>query len=112
MSKISDDDIESSEDESESTYSENDISDDDPADINPKDFFTVKELCYYKKIDKFFTGCTKENIIKMIDIINGKSSISLRVLDWFVTKYSKKRIRGEWFNLTNNEVKKIIKKYV
>lgn len=92
MSKISDDDIESSEDESESTYSENDISDDDPADINPKDFFTVKELCYYKKIDKFFTGCTKENIIKMIDIINGKSSISLRVLDWFVTKYSKKRI--------------------
>ena len=27
-------------------------------------------------------------------------------------KYSKKRIRGEWFNLTNNEVKQIIKKYV
>jgi hypothetical protein len=26
-------------------------------------------------------------------------------------KYSKNRIRGEWFNLTNNEVKKIIKKY-
>jgi len=88
----SSDDIETSDSEFESTYSENDISDDDPADINPKDFFSVKELCYYKKIDKFFRSCSKENIVKMIDIIDGKSNISLRVLDWFVTKYSKKRI--------------------
>ena len=26
----------------------------------------------------------------MIDIINGKSEISLRILDWFVTRYSNK----------------------
>lgn len=60
--------------------------------IDPVKFFTVKELCYYKTIDKFFKGCADENISKMIDIIEGKSHISLRVLDWFVTKYSKKKI--------------------
>lgn len=55
-------------------------------------FFTKKELCYYKMIDKFFIDCDKKHITKMIDIIDGKSIISLRILDWFVTKYSKKRI--------------------
>ena len=28
----------------------------------------------------------------MLDIINGESAISLRVLDWFVTRYSKRKI--------------------
>ena len=32
----------------------------------------------------------KENIHKMISIINGESNISLRIVDWFVTNYSKK----------------------
>lgn len=57
-------------------------------------FFTKKEICYYKMIDKFFLDCGKDYISKMVDIINGKSDISLRVLDWFVTKYSKKRLDG------------------
>lgn len=61
-------------------------------DIDPVKFFSVKELCYYKMIEKFFKQCPEENISKMIDIIEGKSNISLRILDWFVTKYSKKRI--------------------
>ena len=30
------------------------------------------------------------NFDKMINIINGSSSISLRIVDWFVTNYSKK----------------------
>ena len=30
------------------------------------------------------------NIDKMLSIINGQSSISLRLVDWFVTNYSKK----------------------
>lgn len=33
---------------------------------------------------------TKENIDKMISIINGESKISLRIVDWFVTNYAKK----------------------
>jgi hypothetical protein len=32
----------------------------------------------------------KENINKMISIINGESKISLRIVDWFVTNYAKK----------------------
>ena len=54
--------------------------------------FSKKEICYYKMIDKFFRECTENQINKMLDIINKESDISLRILDWFVTRYSKKRI--------------------
>jgi hypothetical protein len=54
--------------------------------------FSKKEICYYKMIHRFFESCNIENMTKMVSIINGESDISLRVLDWFVTKYSKKRI--------------------
>lgn len=58
---------------------------------NLEKIFTNKELCYYIMINNFFKNeCTKENIDKMIAIINSESEISLRILDWFVTKYSKK----------------------
>ena len=32
----------------------------------------------------------KENIDKMMSIINGETNISLRIVDWFVTNYAKK----------------------
>lgn len=63
--------------------------------VNPVKFFVPKELCYYKQIDKYFKECHAENpeiLSLMIDIIEGRSKISLRILDWFVTKYSKKKI--------------------
>lgn len=53
---------------------------------------TNKEICYFKMINRFYITCSKDNIEKMINIIEENSNISLRVLDWFVTKYSKKRI--------------------
>uniref|UniRef100_A0A6C0EG49 Uncharacterized protein n=1 Tax=viral metagenome TaxID=1070528 RepID=A0A6C0EG49_9ZZZZ len=57
----------------------------------PQDFFkTTKQLCYYKLIDSYFKKCDKAKIDKMVEIINCKSHISLRILDWFVTKYTKK----------------------
>jgi len=31
-----------------------------------------------------------ENLKKMVEIINGESQISLRIIDWFVTNYAKK----------------------
>jgi len=31
-----------------------------------------------------------ENIQRLLDIVNGESNISLRIIDWFVTNYSKK----------------------
>jgi hypothetical protein len=39
-------------------------------------------------LSKFYAK--KDNIEMIIPIINGKSNISLRLLDWFVTNYSKK----------------------
>jgi alpha-glucosidase len=32
----------------------------------------------------------KENLQKMMEVINGESNISLRIVDWFVTNYAKK----------------------
>jgi len=32
----------------------------------------------------------KENLLKMMNVINGESKISLRIVDWFVTNYAKK----------------------
>lgn len=52
--------------------------------------FTNKETLYFKMIDKFFKNIGQESIQKMLDIINGKSIISLRLLDWFVTHYANK----------------------
>ncbi len=52
--------------------------------------FTAKETYYYKMIKKFFKKTDKDNIDMMLDVINGKSKISLRLLDWFVTRYAKK----------------------
>ena len=38
-------------------------------------------LQYYKE---------ENNIDKMLNIINGESKISLRIVDWFTTNYAKK----------------------
>ena len=77
---------------SDSSESESSGESEDVLDINPVTFFSVKELCYYRMVKKFFSSCNSETITQMINIVEGKSDMSLRVLDWFVTKYSKKRI--------------------
>lgn len=57
-----------------------------------KNIFSKKEMCYFVMVDKFFKRCPSDIIIKMINIINGDDKISLRILDWFVTRYAKKNI--------------------
>jgi|APCry1669192647_1035423.scaffolds.fasta_scaffold10043_2 hypothetical protein len=102
--KINNSDSESSNSE-EIDDSENSTDSEDKITIMEK--FTPKEKCYYKMINDFFedeTRCTENDIEKMVLIIDGKSQISLRVLDWLVTKYSKvginiKTIAGEKQNL-------------
>tara|TARA_B100001250_G_C19706408_1_gene747147 strand:- start:16 stop:594 length:579 start_codon:yes stop_codon:yes gene_type:complete len=47
------------------------------------DLIMKQLLTFYKKDDN-------ANIKKMLDIINGNSKISLRIVDWFATNYSKK----------------------
>lgn len=52
--------------------------------------FNSKETLFMKTIDNYFKLLDQNNIDKMISIINGESKISLRLLDWFITGYSKK----------------------
>lgn len=40
-------------------------------------------------VSRFFKQ--KSNLMQMLPVITGKSRISLRLLDWFVTNYSKKK---------------------
>src|SRR6266566_4305166 len=59
-----------------------------------KALFSKKEICYFAMIDKFFKRCSSEMIVKMINIINGTDQISLRILDWYVTRYAKKHMEN------------------
>jgi hypothetical protein len=71
-----------------------------------KKIFTQKELCYYKMIDNFFTEVCTEQKQKMIDIVNRDSKIStnlssklsLRLLDFFVTKNTRKNSQMQLLN--------------
>ena len=60
--------------------------------FDPSKFFNNKEFMHYKMIEKFYKKCPQEDIERMVRIIDSSSGISLRVLDWFVTRYSKKHI--------------------
>jgi hypothetical protein len=79
-------------DDSSEEFSESENDEKPVRNFDPVKYFTNKELCYYKMIDKFFKKCTLDQIHKMIGIIDGNSEISLRVLDWFVTRYAKKKL--------------------
>jgi len=73
--------------------------------FNPHTFFkSQKQLCYYKMVDRFFKKSTIEINKKMVDIINANSIISLRVLEWVVTKSNKKAVNikigdNEYFSI-------------
>jgi len=45
----------------------------------------------------------KENLLKMMKIINGESNISLRIVDWFVTNYAKKQFTVYELSSKNGE---------
>jgi len=61
-----------------------------------------KETYHYKIIDKFYKSLDKENVLILIDIVEKKSKVSLRLIDWFVTKYAHKyKIRLERNNTSN-----------
>ena len=46
-----------------------------------------KDKMLYDVLNDFFAKCNDGEITTVIDIINGKYKISLRFLDWFVTRY-------------------------
>ncbi len=87
VEKVEDKKIESSS-EKTTSISMGNISDENSMSnvITIKDFKS-KELMHYKKMDNFFNDSTKEECQLMVDIINGNHLVSLRFLDWFVTRY-------------------------
>src|SRR5271154_5760781 len=94
--------------------------------MNSEDFKLVKttekfnttELEILAKNKKFFST-DRKYIDALLEIINGESNISIRVLDWFVSNYSKKkntvykiRINGkEDYFYVNNEYKNQLNSY-
>jgi hypothetical protein len=77
-----------------------DINDDSYIERNfkPEIFFAdnQRQFRYFKMIDKYFKKCDQKLIDKMVKIINKDKTegdyISLRVLEWVVTKCSRKNI--------------------
>lgn len=57
-------------------------------------------------LTQFFKN--KNNLKKMISIVQGESKISLRILDWFVTNYSKKTNTAYDMYDKDNSIKKFI----
>jgi hypothetical protein len=53
--------------------------------ISPK--LGVKQKLLYYKLKEFYNN---DNIEKIRVILDGKTKLSLRIIDWFVTNYSKK----------------------
>lgn len=50
---------------------------------------TTQEQWVLRRLEKYYTD-HPDALTKLSQILNGESSISLRVLDWFVTNYAKK----------------------
>lgn len=80
----------SEEETSETTYDTHEIPEINEIELSKKETF------YFKIIDKYYRNLDPKKVETMIDIIEGKSKISLRLLDWFVTRYANKhKIRFE-----------------
>ena len=55
---------------------------------NQDNVLTGKQYLLLIPLTRFF--CQTENIDKLKTILDGKSKLSLRLVDWFVTNYAKK----------------------
>ena len=73
---------------------------------NQDNVLTGKQYLLLIPLTRFF--CQTENIDKLKTILDGKSKLSLRLVDWFVTNYSKKNL--VMYNLKKMK-QNLIKKY-
>ena len=67
---------------------------------SPPRKLSVKQELLLNKIKAFFKDIN--NIKELLEIVEGKTKLSLRIIDWFVTNYSKKKII-----ITKNKKKQI-----
>ncbi len=98
MSDISSTDTDDSKSRA-NTYNSDDENTYIEKNFDPEVFFAdnQRQFRYFKIINKFFRKCDYELVEKMVRIINkdknnDNSCISLRVLEWVVTKCSKKNV--------------------
>ena len=54
----------------------------------PQTFYNTQNSLLLGKLMQFYED--KDLLKKMLEIITGESRISLRIVDWFVTNFSKK----------------------
>lgn len=80
------------------------ISNDTAPEIDKIDLNT-KEKFYFRYINKFFKCLSSNKVDTMIDIIESRSTISLRLLDWFITRYS--NIHKTNYEICNGDEKEI-----
>jgi len=73
--------------------------------VNNFKIISCKKDLLMQSLIQFFSN--RNNLDKVIPIITGKSTISLRILDWFVTNYSKKNNIHYQITL-NNKTKNFI----
>ena len=50
----------------------------------------LKNNVLFCALQKFYDQCPSNDKQMFLDIINGKSKMSLRIIDWFITNYTKK----------------------
>ena len=50
----------------------------------------LKNNVLFCALQDFYQKCSSEDMEMFLDIINGKSKMSLRIIDWFITNYTKK----------------------
>ena len=69
--------------------------------------YTTQNNLLLDNLIKFYN--INDNLHKMLKIINGQSSISLRIVDWFATNYSKQKFTT--YNLKNGNRFKVYNDY-
>lgn len=52
--------------------------------------FNPQEILYYNRVNSYFKSLEERKFKHMVDILNFKADISLRLLEWFITKYCDK----------------------
>ena len=77
--------------QTKSSYNDIDNNNDIDNDIDNDNNCSTQNDLILKQLLVFYKKNNNENIQRMLDIINGNSRISLRIVDWFATNYSKEK---------------------
>jgi len=70
--------------------------------VDDTELFDSKEIDILNKVKSFFSY-DKKYIETLLSIINGESTISIRIIDWFVSNYSKKNNTCYKIKINNRE---------